>query len=87
MTPAEIRAARAAQPRARARDFAESHGIPEAALVAAFTGPEVVAIAADPRRSCRSPGSWARRWRSPATARPCRSAKGSTGPCPRRWGG
>lgn len=50
MTPAEIRAARAAQPRARARDFAESQGIPEAALVAAFTGPEVVAIAADPRR-------------------------------------
>ncbi|MGC9448387.1 ChuX/HutX family heme-like substrate-binding protein [Cereibacter johrii] len=50
MTPAEIRAARAAQPRSRARDFAESHGIPEAALVAAFTGPEVVAVAADPRR-------------------------------------
>ena len=50
MTPAEIRTARAAAHRARARDFAEAHGIPEAALVAAFVGPDVVAIEASPDR-------------------------------------
>ncbi|WP_096785418.1 ChuX/HutX family heme-like substrate-binding protein [Rhodobacter sp. CZR27] len=50
MTPAEIRTARAAAHRARARDFAEAHGIPEAALVAAFVGPGAVAIEAAPDR-------------------------------------
>ncbi|WP_420023795.1 ChuX/HutX family heme-like substrate-binding protein [Cereibacter azotoformans] len=50
MTPAEIRKARAANHRARARDFADSHGLAEAALVAAFTGKGVVAVEAGPER-------------------------------------
>lgn len=50
MTPEDIRQARAADHRARARDFAEGRGIAEAALVAAFAGPQVVRIAADPDR-------------------------------------
>ncbi|MGP3697301.1 ChuX/HutX family heme-like substrate-binding protein [Rhodobacter sp. NSM] len=50
MTPAEIRQARRANTRARARDFAESHGIAEAALVAAFVGPSVIALDAAPAR-------------------------------------
>ena len=50
MTPDEIRTARALQHRARARDFADAHGISEAALVAAFTGPDCVRIDAAPDR-------------------------------------
>ena len=50
MKPDQIRTARAAAHRARPRDFAETHGIPEAALVAAFVGPTVVRIDAAPDR-------------------------------------
>lgn len=38
MTPSEIRAARAADPKSRERDFANQHGITEGELVAAFIG-------------------------------------------------
>ncbi len=50
MTPAEIRTARAANHRARARDFTDAHGIPEAALLAAHVGPDIVHVAAAPDR-------------------------------------
>ena len=38
MTPSEIRAARAADPKSRERDFANQHGITEGELVAAYVG-------------------------------------------------
>ncbi|MEH6774675.1 MAG: ChuX/HutX family heme-like substrate-binding protein [Cereibacter changlensis] len=50
MTPDDIRQARARAPRPRPRDFAEGLGIAEAALAAAFAGPQVVRIAAAPDR-------------------------------------
>ena len=50
LSPAEIRARRAENAKARARDFAESLGLPEAALVAAHLGHGVTAIDATPGR-------------------------------------
>lgn len=50
LSPAEIRARRAENPKPRARDFAESLGLPEAALVAAHLGHGVTAIDATPGR-------------------------------------
>ncbi|MDT8855756.1 ChuX/HutX family heme-like substrate-binding protein [Paracoccaceae bacterium Fryx2] len=50
MTPEEIRRARAKAHRPRARDFAVSHGIPEAALLAAHVGPLITRIDAAPDR-------------------------------------
>ncbi|ADO41353.1 hemin-degrading factor [Ketogulonicigenium vulgare] len=47
-TPAEIRQARADNPKARDRDLAESLGVSEAALVAAYVGHGVTRIAANP---------------------------------------
>ena len=48
MTPADIRRARAENPKPRARDFAEMQGISEAALVASRAGQGVTRIAATP---------------------------------------
>ncbi|MBD3785341.1 MAG: hemin-degrading factor [Sphingomonadales bacterium] len=48
LSPEAIRAARIETPKARARDLAESLGIPEAALCAAFVGHGVTRIAAHP---------------------------------------
>ena len=48
MTQAEIRALRAANPKTRARDLAEAHGLPEAALVAAHLGHGVTALQPHP---------------------------------------
>ena len=48
--PDQIRALRAENPKARARDFATQHGITEADLVAAFVGQTATAIVADPDR-------------------------------------
>jgi putative hemin transport protein len=48
--PDAIRALRAENPKARARDFAALHQITEAELVAAFTGHGTTAIVADPDR-------------------------------------
>jgi putative hemin transport protein len=48
--PDEIRALRADNPKARARDFAAIHQIAEADLVAAFAGQGTTAIVADPDR-------------------------------------
>lgn len=48
--PDQIRALRAANPKARARDFATLNGITEADLVAAFVGQTATAITADPDR-------------------------------------
>lgn len=48
--PDQIRALRAENPKARARDFATQHGISEADLVAAFVGQTATAIVADPDR-------------------------------------
>ena len=50
VSPAEIRARGAENPKARARDFAESLGLPEAALVAAHLGHGVTAIDPTPGR-------------------------------------
>ena len=47
---AQIRALRADNPKARARDLAEAHGLPEAALVAAQLGHGATAISAHPDR-------------------------------------
>lgn len=47
---AHIRALRADNPKLRARDLAEAHGFPEAALVAAHLGDGVTAIAPHPDR-------------------------------------
>ncbi|MFN3575426.1 MAG: hemin-degrading factor [Tabrizicola sp.] len=47
-SPEQIRALRAENPKARARDFADAHGITEAQLVAAFVGRTATAIAAHP---------------------------------------
>jgi putative hemin transport protein len=48
--PDQIRAARAEAPKGRARDFATTHQISEADLVAAFVGHGTTAILADPDR-------------------------------------
>jgi putative hemin transport protein len=48
--PDQIRTLRAANPKARARDFAAVHGITEADLVAAFIGLSATAITPDPDR-------------------------------------
>ena len=48
MTQAEIRALRAANPKTRARDLAEAHGLPEAAMVAAYLGHGVTALQPHP---------------------------------------
>lgn len=48
--PEAVRALRAATPAPRARDFAESHGITEADLVAAHVGHGATALVADPDR-------------------------------------
>ena len=50
LDPAEIRALCAENPKARARDLAESHGLPEAALLAAHLGQGVTAIDPAPDR-------------------------------------
>ena len=50
LSAADIRARRAADPKPRARDFAESLGLPEAALVAAHLGHGVTAIDPMPGR-------------------------------------
>ena len=50
LTPADLRALRAANPKARARDLAHAHGVTEAALVAAHVGHGAVAIDATPDR-------------------------------------
>lgn len=50
LDPAAIRALRAENPKARARDFAASHGLTEAELVAAYLGQGVTAIDATPDR-------------------------------------
>ncbi|MBZ4690568.1 MAG: hemin-degrading factor [Cereibacter sp.] len=47
-SPSHIRALRAEDPRARARDFAEARGLTEADLVAAHVGHGATAIAAEP---------------------------------------
>lgn len=49
-SPETIRAARRERPQLRARDLAESLGIPEASLVAAHCGQGVTRISADPDR-------------------------------------
>jgi putative hemin transport protein len=48
--PDQIRALRTENPKARARDFAATHGLGEADLVAAFVGHGATAIVADPDR-------------------------------------
>lgn len=48
--PDQLRALRAENPKARARDFAAMQGITEADLVAAHVGPGTTAIVADPDR-------------------------------------
>lgn len=48
LTPTHIRAIRAAEPGARARDFARTHGLAEAELVAAQVGHGATRIAAHP---------------------------------------
>ena len=48
MTPAQIRALRAENPKTRARDLAEAHGLPEAALVAAHLGHGATALQPHP---------------------------------------
>ncbi|MFV0515031.1 MAG: hemin-degrading factor [Jhaorihella sp.] len=48
--PADIRAARQADPKSRPRDFCDALGIPEAQLLAADVGNGVTPIAADPDR-------------------------------------
>lgn len=48
LSPEDIRALRIDSPKARARDFAQSHGLTEADLVAAHVGHGVVAITAHP---------------------------------------
>ena len=48
--PDQIRALRAENPKARARDFAAQNGLAEADLVAAFVGHGTTAIVADPDR-------------------------------------
>ena len=48
--PDQIRALRAVNPKARARDFATQNGLSEADLVAAFVGHGTTAIVADPDR-------------------------------------
>ena len=50
LTPDQIRALRADNPKARARDLAHTHGLTEAALVAAHVGHGATAIAAVPDR-------------------------------------
>jgi len=50
VTIAELRALRAANPKSRARDLAEAHGLPEAALVAAHLGHGVTALTPHPDR-------------------------------------
>ncbi len=50
LTPADLRALRAANPKARARDLAHANGTPEAALVAAHVGHGTTAIDATPDR-------------------------------------
>lgn len=50
LSPAEIRALRAENPKVRARDFAQMHGLTEAELVAAHVGHGATAIVADPDR-------------------------------------
>lgn len=50
LSPADIRALRAENPKARARDFAAARGITEAELVAAHVGHGATAIVADPER-------------------------------------
>ncbi len=50
LSPAEIRALRAENTKARARDFAQVHGLTEADLVAAHVGHGATAITADPDR-------------------------------------
>jgi putative hemin transport protein len=50
LTPEQIRALRAENPKARARDFAQMQGITEADLVAAHIGHNVTAIDAVPDR-------------------------------------
>ncbi|WP_323039356.1 hemin-degrading factor [Gemmobacter sp.] len=49
-SPQTIRALRAENPKARARDFAQTHGITEAELVAAYAGAHVTVIDATPDR-------------------------------------
>lgn len=49
-SPAHIRALRAEDPKARARDFATAHGMTEADLVAAHVGHGTTVIAAEPDR-------------------------------------
>ncbi len=49
-SPETIRALRAENPKARARDFAQSHGITEAELVAAHVGQHVTVIDPNPER-------------------------------------
>ena len=48
LTPADIRALRQDNPKARARDLAQAHGLPEAALVAAHIGHGALPVVADP---------------------------------------
>ena len=48
--PDQIRALRAVNPKARARDFSTRNGLAEADLVAAFVGHGTIAIVADPDR-------------------------------------
>lgn len=50
LTPSDIRALRAANPKARARDFAHAQGLTEADLVAAHVGHGVTVIDATPDR-------------------------------------
>lgn len=50
LMPATIRTLRLENPKARARDFAQSHGIAEAELVAAHVGHGTTALVADPDR-------------------------------------
>jgi putative hemin transport protein len=61
--PEQIRALRAENPKARARDFAAAHGITEADLVAAHVGTWRHGAGRDPDRllprGCRQ---WARSW-------------------------
>ena len=48
LSPADIRALRHDNPKARARDLAQAHGLPEAALVAAHIGHGALPVVADP---------------------------------------
>lgn len=52
LSPADIRALRMNNPKARARDLAHANGLPEAALVAAHIGHGVTPITAEPAVLC-----------------------------------